>query len=127
MNKIGSGCAKGPLRLIYGGAGKGFAEAGQQWEEMADTRKLDEAFNLFDAALMQFEAAVERQNERKTHEQSLEAAAEALRLDRSRLAQELDGVRSKANDLVATNQKAVGKIDAAMSRIRAVLHSNSGG
>jgi hypothetical protein len=50
-----------------------------------------------------------------------------LRLDRSRLAQELDGVRAKANDLVSTNQRAVGKIDAAMSRIRAVLHSNSGG
>lgn len=94
---------------------------------MADTRKLDEAISLFDAALRQFEAAVARQNERKSHEESLEAAAEALRLDRSRLAQELDGVRTKANDLVSTNQKAVGKIDAAMSRIRAVLHSNSGG
>jgi L-lactate utilization protein LutB len=94
---------------------------------MADTRKLDEAFNQFDVALKQFEAAVERQNERKSQETALEAAAEALRLDRTRLAQELDGVRSKANDLVSTNQKAVGKIDAAMSRIRAVLHSNSGG
>ncbi|MFZ5674578.1 MAG: DUF4164 family protein [Pseudomonadota bacterium] len=94
---------------------------------MADTRKLDEVLNRFDAALRQFEAAVERQNERKSNEESLEAAAEALRLDRSRLVQELDGVRAKANDLVNTNQKAVGKIDAAMSRIRAVLHSNSGG
>ncbi len=94
---------------------------------MADTRKLDEAFNRFDAALRQFEAALVRQNERKVQEESLEAAAEALRRDRSRLAQELDGVRAKASDLVSTNQKAVGKIDAAMSRIRAVLHSNSGG
>lgn len=94
---------------------------------MADTRKLDEAFNRFDAALTQFEAALARHNERTSQDQSLEAAAEALRLDRSRLAQELDGMRSKANDLVSTNQKAVGKIDAAMSRIRAVLHSNSGG
>ena len=63
---------------------------------MADTRKLDEAFNRFDAALRQFEAALSRQNERKSQEESLEAAAEALRLDRSRLAQELDGVRAKA-------------------------------
>ncbi len=94
---------------------------------MADTRKLDEAFNRFDAALRQFEAALARHNERKSQDQSLEAAAEALRLDRSRLAQELDGVRARASDLVSTNQKAVGKIDAAMSRIRAVLHSNSGG
>ena len=43
---------------------------------MAETRKLDEAFNRFDAALRQFEAALERQNERKSHEESLEAAAE---------------------------------------------------
>ena len=97
------------------------------WESMSETRKLDEAFSRFDAALRQFEAALARQNERQAQDQSLEAAAESLRLDRSRLAQELDGVRAKANDLVSTNQKAVGKIDAAMSRIRAVLHSNSGG
>src|SRR5439155_15247453 len=121
------GCADGRLRLTYGGAGRDSLRPASGWGEMADTRKLDEAFNRFDAALRQFEAALERQNERKSHEESLEAAAEALRLDRSRLAQELDGVRAKATDLVTTNHKAVGKIDAAMSRIRAVLHSNSGG
>ena len=94
---------------------------------MSETRKLDEAFSRFDAALSQFEAALTRHNERTGQETLLEATAESLRLDRSRLAQELDGVRAKANDLVSTNQKAVNKIDAAMSRIRAVLHSNSGG
>ena len=38
----------------------------------------------------------------------------------------LDLVRSKAGELVDTSKNAAGKIDAAMSRIRAVLHSNSG-
>jgi hypothetical protein len=53
--------------------------------------------------------------------------AEALRIDRTKLAQELDSVRAKASDLIDTSKKAVNKIDAAMSRIRAVLHSNQGG
>ena len=110
-----------------GGAGRDSQRPASSWDKMSDTRKLDEAFNRFDAALRQFEAALTRHNERKAQEQSLDDAAESLRLDRSRLAQELDGVRAKANDLISTNQKAVGKIDAAMSRIRAVLHSNSGG
>ena len=48
------------------------------------------------------------------------------RKDRSKLAHELDLVRSKAGELVDTSKQAAGKIDAAMSRIRAVLHSNSG-
>jgi hypothetical protein len=50
-----------------------------------------------------------------------------LRGDRAKIASELDLVRNKATELVTTNKSAVGKIDAAMSRIRAVLHSNSGG
>ena len=40
---------------------------------------------------------------------------------------ELAQVRVKAQELVDTSKQAVGKIDSAMSRIRSVLHSNSGG
>jgi hypothetical protein len=94
---------------------------------MAETRKLDEALARFETAMGQFEAALARRQQKQLREESAEEAAEALRLDRSRMAQELDSMRSKATDLLGTNQKAVGKIDAAMSRIRAVLHSNSGG
>ena len=93
---------------------------------MADTHKLDEAFQRFDQALRQFEAAIGRKQETEKRAESLEGEAEALRRDRSRLAQELDLVRSKAGELVDTSKQAAGKIDAAMSRIRAVLHSNSG-
>ena len=57
--------------------------------------------------------------------EQLESETEALRRDRTRLAHELDLVRSKASELVDTSKNAAGKIDAAMSRIRAVLHSNS--
>lgn len=93
---------------------------------MADTHKLDEAFRRFDQALRQFEAAIGRKQETEKRAESLEGEAEALRRDRSRLAHELDLVRSKAGELVDTSKQAAGKIDAAMSRIRAVLHSNSG-
>jgi hypothetical protein len=91
-----------------------------------ETRKLDQAFDRFEAALRQFEAALARHEDQLRRDDVLKGEAEALRLDRSRLAQELDEVRSKASDLVGTNRQAVGKIDAAMSRIRAVIHSNSG-
>ena len=94
---------------------------------MADTPKLETAFVRFEAALGQFEAALARRAELEHRAITAQDEAEALRLDRSKLAQELDAVRSKATDLVDTSKKAVNKIDAAMSRIRAVLHSNQGG
>ncbi len=93
---------------------------------MADTQKLDEAFERFEAALRQFEAAMTRKQDTEKRAETLEHEAEALRRDRSKLAHELDLVRSKAGELVDTSKQAAGKIDAAMSRIRAVLHSNSG-
>lgn len=93
---------------------------------MADVQKLNEAFDRFEAALRLFEGAVLKRQEQENLVQSLAGEAEALRGDRVRIAQELELVRSKAAELVSTNKNAVGKIDAAMSRIRAVLHSNSG-
>ena len=93
---------------------------------MADTQKLDEAFERFETALRQFEAAMGVKVETERRAAVLESEAEALRRDRSKLAHELDLVRSKAGELVDTSKQAAGKIDAAMSRIRAVLHSNSG-
>jgi predicted DNA-binding protein (UPF0251 family) len=94
---------------------------------MADTSKLDAAFDRFEASLRQFEAALQRRAEFEKRANLLQGEAEALRLDRTKLAQELDAVRVKASDLVDTSKKAVNKIDAAMSRIRAVIHSNQGG
>ncbi len=93
---------------------------------MAGANKLDEVFNRFDLAVRQFDGALGRLLETGKRAETLAHEAEALRKDRSKLANELDLVRSKANELVDTSKQAAGKIDAAMSRIRAVLHSNSG-
>jgi predicted nucleic acid-binding Zn-ribbon protein len=93
---------------------------------MADANRLDEVFDRFDIALRQFEAALMHRHETAKRAESLAGEADALRKDRAKLAHELDLVRSKASELVDTSKQAAGKIDAAMSRIRAVLHSNSG-
>ena len=93
---------------------------------MATTQKLDEAFQRFERALRQFEDAVAVKADGQKRVDVLETETETLRRDRIRLAHELDLVRNKATELVDTSKNAAGKIDAAMSRIRAVLHSNSG-
>jgi predicted nucleic acid-binding Zn-ribbon protein len=93
---------------------------------MAETPKLDEALQRFETALRQFEDVVLQKVDGQQRVAALESETETLRRDRSRLAHELDLVRTKAGELVDTSKNAAGKIDAAMSRIRAVLHSNSG-
>lgn len=92
---------------------------------MADIHKLDEAFLRFESALRRMEAAVVQKAESRKRVEELESEAESLRRDKTRLALELDLVRNKATELVDTSKSAAGKIDAAMSRIRAVLHSNT--
>ena len=92
---------------------------------MAGIHKLDEAFLRFETALRRVEGALGRKAEWRNRQAELETEAESLRKDKARLAHELDLVRSKAGELVDTSKNAAGKIDAAMSRIRAVLHSNT--
>jgi FtsZ-binding cell division protein ZapB len=94
---------------------------------MADIPRIEDAFSRFESALRQFESALARNAEREQKSRTAQMEAETLRTERARLANEMELVRSKASDLVQTNNRAVNKIDAAMSRIRAVLHSNSGG
>jgi len=92
---------------------------------MAGIEKLDEAFQRFEAALRQFEEAVGKKVEDRSRMAELESETESLRRDKTRLTHELELVRSKAGELADTGKNAAGKIDAAMSRIRAVLHSNA--
>ena len=92
---------------------------------MADIQNLDEAFLRFEAALRRIEQAVNDSSGGDTRVVELAAEAESLRRERARLTHELDLVRSKAGELADTSKTAAGKIDAAMSRIRAVLHSNT--
>jgi predicted nuclease with TOPRIM domain len=92
---------------------------------MAGIEKLDEAFQRLEAALRRFEEAVGKTADGKGRLAELESEAESLRKDKTRLSHELELVRSKAGELADASKNAAGKIDAAMSRIRAVLHSNA--
>jgi predicted nucleic acid-binding Zn-ribbon protein len=92
---------------------------------MADIQKLDEVFLRFEAALRRAEEAASLTIGGRKRVAELEGEVESLRREKVRLAHELDLVRSKAGELVDTSKSAAGKIDAAMSRIRAVLHSNT--
>ena len=92
---------------------------------MSGIHRLDEAFARFDAAMAALEDAVAVKAAGSRRVAELEGEAETLRRDRTRLASEIDLLRNKAGELAITSRSAAGKIDAAMSRIRAVLHSNA--
>jgi hypothetical protein len=94
---------------------------------MAVSPRLENALARFNSSLQQCEGALARARDMHDKARVYKTEAEALRQDRARLAQDLDLIRTKASDLVSINGKAVNRIDAAMSRIRAVLHSNTAG
>jgi hypothetical protein len=61
---------------------------------MADLTKMEHAFDRFEAALRRVEVAMLRSQERDARAKLVAGEADALRHDRSRLAQELDDVRT---------------------------------
>lgn len=94
---------------------------------MANTHKLDEAFQQFETALQLIESVAGDKLTLQKRLQEVEGEAESLRLDKAKLTREIELVRSKAGELADSSRSAAGKIDAAMSRIRAVLHTNAAG
>ena len=94
---------------------------------MTDAKKFEASLTRFENALNVVEKAVSDRREADRRMKSAEAQAAALASDRQRIDKELAQVRVKAAELVDTSKQAAGKIDSAVSRIRAVLYSNSGG
>jgi hypothetical protein len=94
---------------------------------MRETNKIDSALARFDQALIRLETEAARKNNDYDKLVTLARDAEVMGAERQRLARDLELLKSKAMELVDTSKQASGKIDQAMSRIRAVLHSNSGG
>lgn len=93
---------------------------------MADSMKFEASLSRFEKALKLVEASLARKRDENTRLKTLEIEKATLESDRQRMDRELAQVRVKAQELVDTSKNAVGKIDSAMSRIRSVLHSNSG-
>ncbi len=93
---------------------------------MADSTKFEASLQRFEQALKLVEGSLARKRDENARLKALEIEKATLESDKQRMDRELSMVRVKAQELVDTSKQAVGKIDSAMSRIRSVLHSNSG-
>jgi hypothetical protein len=94
---------------------------------MTEARKFDEALVRFERAIAKVEQTTTHRRETMLRLEVLEKQAVSLQVERQQLDTDLGRVRAKAAELVDTSKKAAVKIDSAVSRIRAVLYSNSGG
>lgn len=88
---------------------------------MTQVQNIEEALDRFEAALRQLEASMVRWHEREASLDQARHEADALRADRSRMADELDAVRAKASELAEAGRQAARHVDSAMARIRNVL------
>ena len=93
---------------------------------MTEITRIDSAVARFDQALNKLETALAKKANDEQRLVSLAKEAETLQADRVRMARDLEVIKAKAAELVDTSRQAAGKIDQAMSRIRSVIHSNSG-
>ena len=75
------------------------------------------------SALDALESAVERRREADRDEDELASRIQALGVDRSRLADELDGSLVKSRKLERANREIAEKLDAAIGTIREVLEA----
>jgi hypothetical protein len=84
---------------------------------------IDAAIRRLTSALNELEAVVERRQENDRGQDSLAARIQALGVDRSRLADELDMSMSRSRSLEDANRNIAERIDGAIETIRAVLKS----
>lgn len=84
---------------------------------------IDAAIHRLTSALNELEAVVERRQEHDRGQDNLAARIQALGVDRSRLADELDMSVSRARALEDVNRSIAERIDGAIETIRAVLKS----
>ena len=84
---------------------------------------VDAAIRRLTAALNELEAVVERRQENDRGQDNLAARIQALGVDRSRLADELDISISRSRSLEDANRHIAERIDGAIETIRSVLKS----
>ncbi len=94
---------------------------------MTDNAKLETVLARFEKAMSRFETKLDQKILADQDLIVLSKEAINLRKQQASMNRDLELVKNKAAELVDTSKQAAGKIDSAMSRIRSVLHSNSGG
>ncbi len=91
---------------------------------MTDQSAIDTAVKRLALALDALDAAVERRREGDRSAEALASQVQALGLDRTRLAEALDGETARARRLEVTNREIAGRLDAAIASIQSVLDEN---
>jgi hypothetical protein len=91
---------------------------------MSDQSAIDQAVKRLALALDSLDAAVERRRQSDRSEEELANQVHALGVDRTRLAEALDGETARARRLESTNREIAQRLDAAMASIQSVLDAN---
>jgi uncharacterized membrane protein YccC len=99
-------------------------DQGDAIQPMTGQSTIDIAVKRLALALDALDAAVERRREADRHEETLVAQVQALGVDRSRLASDLDGETARSRKLEATNREIAQRLDSAIASIKSVLDSN---
>ena len=91
---------------------------------MSEQGAVDMAVKRLALALDALDAAVERRRAADRHEEALVGQVQALGLDRSRLADSLDGETARSRKLEATNREIAQRLYTAIASIQSVLDAN---
>ncbi|MBI3705657.1 MAG: DUF4164 family protein [Rhizobiales bacterium] len=88
---------------------------------MMEQGAVDMAVKRLALALDALDAAVERRRAADRNEEALVGQVQALGLDRTRLADTLDGETARSRKLEATNREIAQRLDTAIASIQSVL------
>lgn len=91
---------------------------------MSDQNAIDGAVKRLAMALDALDAAAERRREADRGNEALAHQVQALGVDRTRLAAELDGETARSRRLETANREIAGRLDAAIVSIQTVLDAN---
>lgn len=91
---------------------------------MSEQSEIDTAVKRLALALDALDAAVERRQDADRNEDGLASQLQALGLDRTRLAEALDGETARARRLEAANREIAERLDTAMASIQSVLNGH---
>jgi prefoldin subunit 5 len=101
-----------------------FLELRHTGSHMSEESAIDNAVKRLAHALDALDAAVERRREADRSEEALAAQVHVLGLDRTKLANALDGETARAKKLEETNREIAQRLDTAIASIQSVLDSN---
>ncbi|HTQ83302.1 MAG TPA: DUF4164 family protein [Pseudolabrys sp.] len=89
---------------------------------MSEQSEIDVAVKRLALALDALDAAVERRKDADRNEEGLASQLQALGLDRTRLAEALDGETARSRKLEAANREIAQRLDTAIASIQSVLN-----